>query len=479
MRASTTSLTAPAASPPDLDRARNELSGADSSSFGDALAWLDRHINLEAIERGQAGRAAEPTLERIATLLGAMGDPERSYPSIHITGTNGKGSTTRIATALLLARGLSTGTIMSPHLQQINERITRDFVPIADEELLEILVALETLEDFVCSSGALSVPPTWFELVTAAAYRYFADCAVDVAVVEVGLGGRYDATNVIDAEVAVVTNVELDHVEILGPTRAHIAREKAGIIKSASIAVIGEEDDEIVEIFAAEAARVGARDLWRRGRDFSCSNNSVALGGRVLDIRTPGTNYEGLFLGLHGAHQGANASLALVAVEAFFGSPMHEDVVAEAFAKVKVPGRLEVLERSPLVIVDGAHNVAGATVLGQAMREDFASVGRIIVVMGCLRGRDPRALLTAMGCERVTEVICCEPASPRAQSAEAIAEAIGDLGPTVRIVPDVAEALHLARTQSRDTDAVLVTGSLYVVGAARGSIGRLASLGRE
>ena len=455
------------------------MSAADFSSFGDALAWLDRHINLEAIERGQAGRAAEPTLERIAALLGVMGDPQRSYPSIHITGTNGKGSTTRIATALLLARGLSTGTITSPHLQQINERITRDLIPISDEELLEILVALETLEDFVLSSGALSMAPTWFELVTAAAYRYFADCAVDAAVVEVGLGGRYDATNVIDSEVAVITNVELDHVEILGPTRAHIASEKAGIIKSSSIAVIGEQDEEIVQIFVDEAKRAGARDLWRRGRDFECTNNTVAVGGRVLDIRTPGANYEGLFLGLHGAHQGANASLALSAVEAFFGAPVHEDVAAEAFAKVKVPGRLEVVARSPLVILDGAHNGAGAKVLGDAMREDFGSVERIIVVMGCLRGRDPRALLVAMGCERVAEVICCEPASPRAQHASAIAKAIGDLGPKVRAVPDVEEALFVARSEAREPDAVLVMGSLYVVGAARGAIGRLASHGRE
>jgi len=418
-------------------------------------------------------------LERIAALLQVMGDPHRSYPSIHITGTNGKGSTTRIATALLLARGLSTGTIMSPHLEHVNERITRDLFAISDDELFEILVALETLENFVLSSGALAIAPTWFELITAAAYRHFADCAVDVAVVEVGLGGRYDATNVIESDVAAVTNVDLDHVEILGPTRAHIATEKAGIIKSSSIAVIGERDEEIVKIFVDEAKRVGARDLLRRGRDFECVGNTVALGGRVLDIRTPGANYEGLFLGLHGAHQGANASLALSAVEAFFGAPVHEDVVAEAFEKVKVPGRLEVVARQPLVILDGAHNEAGARVLGDAMREDFAGIERIVVVMGCLRGRNPRALLLAMGCERVAEVVCCEPASPRAQRAEAIARSIEDLGPTVRAVPDVSEALYEARSKAREADAVLVMGSLYVVGAARGQFGRLASHGRE
>lgn len=455
------------------------MSGTELFSFGDALAWLDRHINLEAIERGVAGRAAEPTTERIATLLEVMGDPHRAYHSIHVTGTNGKGSTTRIATALLLARGLSTGTIMSPHLEHINERISKDLIPISDEELLELLVALETLESFVLTTRRLEIPPTWFELVTAAAYRYFADSAVDAAVVEVGLGGRYDATNVIDADVAVVTNVALDHVEILGPTRKHIAMEKSGIIKSDSIAVIGEEDEEIVEIFVNEARRVGASDLWRRGRDFSCIGNRVAVGGRLLDIRTPGSNYDDLFLGLHGAHQGANASVALVAVEGFFGAPLDFDVVAEAFAKVTVPGRLEVMSRRPLVILDGAHNVAGATALGEALREDFAGVERIIVVIGCLRGRNARELLLAMGLDRVSEVICCQPDSPRAKSAEELLDSLLDLGVATRSVPDVAEALAYAYLLANETDAVLVMGSLYVVGAARGAAGRLSSLSHE
>lgn len=455
------------------------MSGDNTPSYGDVLAWLDRHINLEAIERGVAGRAAEPTIERIAALMLVMGDPQRSYPAIHVTGTNGKGSTTRIATALLLARGLSTGTIMSPHLERMNERICRDFVPISDDALIEILVALESIEAFILESKMLAVAPTWFELVTATAFRYFADCAVDAAVVEVGLGGRYDATNVIDADVAAITNVALDHVDILGPTRGHIAREKSGIIKAGSVAVIGEEDDEIVGIFAEEARRVGARDIWRRGVDFACEANAVAVGGRVLDIRTPGARYEGLFLALAGAHQGVNASLALAAVEAFFGAPLHEDVVAEAFAKITVPGRLEVMARQPLVVLDGAHNEAGASVLGAAMREDFSSVERIVVVMGCLRGRDPRAIIQAMGLDRVAQIICCEPASPRALRAAAVADAIGDLGVPVRVVSDVADALVEARSAAGPSDAVLVTGSLYVVGAARMAIGRLASLGRE
>ncbi len=446
-----------------------------NASFGDQLAWLDRHINLEAIERGVAGRAAEPTLERIRALCQVMGDPQETYRAIHVTGTNGKGSTTRIATALLLARGLSTGTIMSPHLERLNERITRDLVPIDDEELLEILVALETLEEFVLASGRLNLAPTWFELVTAAAFRYFADSAVDAAVIEVGLGGRYDATNVIDAEVAAITNVALDHVEILGPTRSHIAREKAGIIKAGATVVVGERDPAIVEIFAEEARNVGAQLLLRRGVDFACTKNVVAVGGRLLTIQTPGKSYEDLFLPLHGAHQGDNASVALCAVEAFFGAPLHEDVVIEAFAKSTVPGRLEVVSHRPLVILDGAHNPAGAAVLGESMREDFAGIEKVVVVMGCLRGRDPRELLGAIGMERIVEVICCQPASPRAQTAEALIASLEGMVPSVRGTTEVAEALAIAIDHVGESDAVLVTGSLYVVGAARAAIRRLTS----
>jgi dihydrofolate synthase/folylpolyglutamate synthase len=451
------------------------LTGPDGSSFGDALAWLDRHINLEAIEAGTAGRAALPTLERITALVSAMGDPQKSCPLLHVTGTNGKGSTTRLAAALLRAQGLSVGTITSPHLEAINERITYNDRPITDEQLTEILRALETLERFLLDRDSAFVPPTWFELVTAAGFRYFADEAVDAGVVEVGLGGRFDATNVGDGVVAAVTNVSLDHVDILGPTTTHIAAEKAGIIKPGAIAVIGEEDEELVGIFAAEATRVGAAALWRRGPDFACLANSVAHGGRLLDLRTPGATYDEVYLSLHGAHQGLNASVALAAVEAFFGAPLAEDVVATAFATAAVPGRLEVVGRHPLVVLDGAHNAAGASVLGAALRDDFAGTGRILLVMGCLRGRDPSELLTAItaavGASRISHVVACAPSSPRAQPAENVAAAAADLGLSSHLAEDVAEALALGRHLAAEDDVVAVTGSLYVVGSARAAIG--------
>ena len=302
-----------------------------------------------------------------------------------------------MATALLRAQGLAVGTIMSPHLEQMNERISRNFEPISDADLLEGLGALEALERFVEARDLVSLPPTWFELVTALAYRYFSDVAVDAAVVEVGLGGRWDATNVADAAVAVVTNVELDHVEILGPTRAHIAREKAGIIKAGATVVVGETDPEIVKVFAGEAERAGAAALWRRDVEFACERSRIAYGGRVVDLRTPRGLYPEVFVPLFGAHQGLNASVALAAAEAFFGAPLADDVVNEAFAEVTVPGPLEVVSRQPLVVLDGAHNPAGATVLGDALREDFAAAKNIVIVMGCLRGRDPVELLNAIG----------------------------------------------------------------------------------
>ncbi|HLI15965.1 MAG TPA: Mur ligase family protein [Acidimicrobiales bacterium] len=447
--------------------------GGTSASLGEALAWLDRHINLEAIERGVAGRAAAPTLERVAALLSAMGDPQHAAPAVHVTGTNGKGSTTRMVAALLRAKGLCVGTYTSPHLEVLNERIARDGVPIGDEELGELLWCLADLERFLLRRGL--EPPTWFELVTAAAFRYFADVAVDAAVIEVGLGGRFDATNVVDAAVAAVTNVELDHVEILGPTRAHIAAEKAGIIKPGSIACVGEEDPDLVEIFAAEARAVGAQALWRRGVDFDCSANRLAVGGRLLDLRTPGRAYDGVFLPLHGSHQGANAALALACAEAFFGAPLDDDVVGEGLASVRVPGRLEVVGHRPLVVLDGAHNVAGASALGAALAEDFAAPDGIVALVGCLRGREPGALLEAIGTERLRHVVACAPSSPRAIAPELVAEAARRLEVPATVAESVDQGLEEAVGRASVDDLVLVTGSLYVVGSARGASRRLAS----
>jgi dihydrofolate synthase/folylpolyglutamate synthase len=429
--------------------------------LGETLAWLDRHVNLEAIEQGRAGRLGLPSLERISALVGALGDPQATYPIVHITGTNGKGSTSRMTAAILQACGLLVGTYMSPHLERINERLQFAGADITDDSLVSVLGTVAEIERF------LGIRATWFELVTAAAYAWFADMAAEVVVAEVGLGGRFDATNVGDADVAVVTNVELDHTQILGPTRESIAAEKAGIIKSGSLLVLGEEDPAVSAIFEAEAETVGARAIWRRGTDFGCSSNRLAVGGRLIDLWTPLGQFSEVHLPLHGAHQADNAACAVAAAQALLGTTIEEDIVCDALATVRVPGRLEVVGRHPLVVLDGAHNPAGAASAGWALKEDFASALQVIVVMGCLRGRDPGELLSALGPERIAAVVACRPPSPRAQEPAGVVEAAQALGLVAEESGTTAEALDRALQLAGRDDLVLVTGSLYVVGAAR------------
>jgi dihydrofolate synthase/folylpolyglutamate synthase len=435
--------------------------GPRRASIGEALAWLDRHINLEAIEAGKAGSHGAPSLERIGAMTDAMGSPQLAYPVVHITGTNGKGSTSRMVSALLRAVGVNTGTYTSPHLEMLNERLVIGDEPIGDEELAAQLAALAELENF------LGIQPTWFELMTAAAFRWFADEAVEAGVIEVGLGGRYDATNVAEAAVAVVTNVDLDHTELLGDSRELIAAEKAGIIKPGSVVVLGERDEKIAAIFEEEARRVGAAAVWRRGPDFSARNVRVAVGGRVSDLATPATTYEEVFLPLRGSYQCDNAALALAAAQAFVGDVLPDDVVREGLAAVRVPGRMEVVSRRPLVVLDGAHNPAGAAAAGEALGEDFSSAEGIVIVMGCLRNRSTAEVLDGLADDRVKCVIGCPPPSPRAQPAAAVTEAARAAGFVAKEAADVSEALEQAVELAGEDDLVLVTGSLYVVGAAR------------
>jgi dihydrofolate synthase/folylpolyglutamate synthase len=421
----------------------------------EALDWLDRHVNLEAIESGRADRT--PTLERISRLVQLMGDPQRAYPVVHLTGTNGKGSTARVLTSLLSARGLKVGTYTSPHLERINERLTASAEPIPDDELAEVLVAVAGLEEL------MERRPTWFEIVTAAAFRWFADIAVDVAVVEVGLGGTWDATNVADAQVAVVTNVSLDHVGILGPTPADIAAEKAGIVKPESLLVLGETDPDLAAIFH----RAGAAEVWERGSVFGCEANQLAHGGRLLDLRTPGADYPDLFLPLHGAHQGDNAAAALAAAEAFFGAPVPDQLVRSALEEVRNPGRMEVVGRRPLCLLDGAHNPAGASAAGATLAEEFAGADHRVVVLGLLKGRDPVEMLEALDPSQIALVVACPPPSPRALPATEVASAAADMGLTAVAAGSVPDAVALARARAGPEDMLLVTGSLYTVGAAR------------
>ncbi len=402
-----------------------------------------------------------PTLDRIRAWCRLLGDPERSCPVIHITGTNGKGSTAKILSEILAADGLTVGTYTSPNLARVNERLARNGEPIDDDELAEVLGSLATLEPMLPERS------TRFELLTAAAFLWFADSPVDVAVVEVGLGGLWDATNVVDPDVAVVTNVSYDHVEILGPTLVDIATEKAGIIKPGCRLVVGETDPELLGVFLARAHECGVAETWVRGEEFDCVSRQVAVGGSLLDLRTPGARYPELFLALHGAHQGDNAACALAAAEAFFAAPLAPEVVEHALASVRVPGRFEIVGRSPLVVLDGAHNVAGAHALAATMRMELAVDGETVAVIGMLQGRDPSAVLEALRPAGITTVVACTAPSPRALPAATIAEAARALGLQALAADTVTEALDLARARLAPTGALVVTGSLYVVAEAR------------
>ncbi|MGH9057650.1 MAG: bifunctional folylpolyglutamate synthase/dihydrofolate synthase, partial [Acidimicrobiales bacterium] len=356
-----------------------------------------------------------PDLARMRRLMDVLGHPEAAAPVIHVTGTNGKTSTARGVTSLLTAKGLRAGTFTSPHLERINERIAADGELITDEDLVAVLGDLAGLEGLLGDRGRL----TWFEALTGAALRWFSDRPVDVSVVEVGLGGRWDATNVVEAGVAVVTNIGLDHTELLGPTRADVAGEKAGIVKPGSTLVLGEGDPELLPIFEAEHPTA----LWLAGRDYGCVRNELAIGGRTLDLRTPGAEYEGVWLDLHGAHQGENFASALAAVEAFFGCSLDDRLVREAAATVRSPGRLEIVGRRPLVVLDGAKNLEGARRASASVAEEFGATRSEILVVGMLQGKDPARMLDALGARGARLVVACAAPSPRTQPAEAVAAA--------------------------------------------------------
>ena len=421
--------------------------------YGEALKYLDEHASYE-----KTGRVESPSLDNINKFMDLMGQPHLSYPVIHITGTNGKGSTTQIITQLLIAHGLQVGTYTSPHLETLTERISRNNEPISEQDFADCVAAIADIEVIG------GVRPSYFEVMTAAAFRYFADTAVDVAVIEVGMLGRWDATNVVNSSVAVITNIALDHTEFAGPRLEDIAFEKVGISKPGSVLVVGDTNEELREIWnAAESAAV-----LLRGNDFEISENELAVGGRMIDVRTERAVYKELPLPLHGQHQGDNASIALTAVEEFFGNVLDIEVVREGFAAVKMPGRFEVLGRGPLVVIDGAHNPAGADVCAQVFFDDFSPEGKRILVVGALKGRDPQMLLSALRVDEFDVVICCTAPSPRGLAANDLGSSAKQMGCEHVVVCETIEAAcDKALNIAREEDAVLVAGSLYVVGSAR------------
>lgn len=424
----------------------------------EALAYLDDHVNLEA----RAGAIHGLSLDHMRALVGVLADPQDSYRVIHVTGTNGKGSTSRMITELLRASGLVVGTYTSPHLERVNERLSIDGTAISDDDLAALITAVARVEPL---SG---IVPSYFELLTAAALLWFAENAVDVAVVEVGLLGRYDATNVCEADVAVVTNVGKDHTDGRGEWEHAIATEKAGIIAPRSTLVSGVRATELQTILVAE----GPERALFVDRDFEVVDERPALGGRVVDVVTPWARHEDVLVPLYGSHQSDNAACALTAVEAFFDRALDDEVVNEAMANVVVPGRFEVVGRAPLVVLDGAHNPDGARAMAATLHAEFDVPGRLVMVVGMLEGRDVHEMLTALDVTRADLLIAVRPESPRAIDPADIAAVARAMGVLVEQVDDVDAAVQRALAVSTEEDAVVITGSLYTVGAARRACSR-------
>ena len=427
--------------------------------YGAALDHLETLINHEV--RPRAGRVAGLSLESVQRLTAAMGDPQRCYRVIHVTGTNGKGSTVRVTARLLQEMGLRVGAYTSPHLVAPTERISVDATPI-DTEAFGAAIS-----DVARFTHHLQMRATWFETVTAAALQHFADVAVDVAVVEVGMLGRFDATHVVEAQVATITNVALDHTDGVGDWRLAVAREKAGIIKPTSTVVCGETDPGTRDVFRAEPHAA----MFERGRDFGTERERLAVGGWLADLRTPYASHSDVLVSLHGRHQLDNVSLAVATAEAFFEARLSDEVIGEALANVKVPGRFEIVRREPMVVLDGAHNPDGARAAANTLSEDFAPSGRRFLVVGMQSGRDVAGVLQGLEAAQADRVLCCTAPTTRGIPATEVAAAAASIGASAEAIDDVGAALDRALELADANDVVTVTGSFTVIGAAKVALG--------
>ncbi|GAA3614108.1 bifunctional folylpolyglutamate synthase/dihydrofolate synthase [Microlunatus ginsengisoli] len=413
-----------------------------------------------------------PSLGRIRALTELLGDPQHAYPVIHLTGTNGKGSTAAMIESLLRATGLRTGRFTSPHLSSINERITIDGEPISDRRFDELWRELEPYVEIVDAQQIDGVAMTFFEIITGMAFAAFADAPVDVAVLEVGLGGTWDATNVADGTVAVVTPIDLDHTHLLGETLAEIAAEKAGIIKPGAHAVLAGQPVEAAEVLLARCTEVGAL-VHLEGVDFGLIERRLGVGGQLLRLNGAEGPVDEVFLPLYGAHQAANAAQALAAVEAFLGmKALGEDTVRGGFAAVEFPGRLELVRRSPSVVLDAAHNPHGARATAAAIVEAY-DFNPLIGVLGVMADKDVDGLLRTYEPVLDRVVLTQVASTSRGMPAEELGRLAEEIfGPDrITVVSRLDEALEEAVAQADAEGAgvagVLVTGSVVLVGEAR------------
>jgi dihydrofolate synthase/folylpolyglutamate synthase len=444
---------------------------------------LTRYLAIEAalVRRWPESRI-EPSLDRISALVDLLGDPHRAVPVIHLAGTNGKSSTARMIESVLRSLGLRTGLFTSPHLHNVRERIQIDGEPV---DLERFVTVHDDIAPYVQIADRSSVkaggpPLSFFEVVTGLAFATFADAPVDVVILEAGMGGSWDATNVADAAVAVVTPIALDHMDYLGSTLEAIAGEKAGIIKPGSSVVLAAQELPVAEVLLRRCVETGATAA-REGVEFGVDDRAPAIGGQLLTLRGPAGVYPEVFLPLFGAHQAANASIAVAAAEAFLGgggTALNPDLVRAGFAAVTSPGRLEVVRRSPTVVVDAAHNPHGARALAAAISDSF-EFASLVGVVAVLADKDARGLLEALE-PVLAEVVITRSSSPRATDVDSLAAIAVEVfgADRVEVSPRLADALDTAMARADEAAAelgggtgVLVTGSVVTVAEARALLG--------
>ncbi|WP_068925724.1 bifunctional folylpolyglutamate synthase/dihydrofolate synthase [Planobispora rosea] len=412
----------------------------------------------------------DPSLDRIAALMDVLGSPQRAYPVIHVAGTNGKSSTTRMIETILRERNLRVGRFTSPHLVSMRERICVDGVPLSEERFTEVY---EDLLPYLQMIDAQGRRLSFFETLTGMAFAAFADAPVDVAVVETGMGGTFDATNVADGAVAVITPVSLDHTDYLGPDIATIAGEKAGIIKPGATAVLAQQELPAAEVLMRRAVEAGAT-VAREGLEFGVLARELAVGGQLLHLKTLKGEYEEILLPLYGAHQAGNAACALAAVEALTAGddPLDPELVRQAFLQVRSPGRLEVVRRSPTVLVDAGHNPGGVQATLEAVHESFG-FAKLIGVVAVFADKDVRGILELME-PMLDEIVVTRNTSPRSMDVSelaALAEQIFD-PERVHKVERLDDAIDLAIALADEAGefsgaGVLITGSVVTAGDAR------------
>jgi dihydrofolate synthase/folylpolyglutamate synthase len=419
-----------------------------------ALAYLDDHI----------GQGVKPGLDRITAVLDLLANPDEGYPIIHVAGTNGKTSTTRMAAFLLSSHGITPGTFTSPHLQRIEERYEHGLQPMTADQFVTALAELAPIVDLAEERAGEGI--TYFEITAALAHAWFAERAVGAAVIETGLGGRLDATNAARSDVAVITTVGLEHTAWLGDTIEAIASEKLAILDPGATLVTGDLPDEAVEV-AVRVSEEQESPWLRWDRDFSVQDVERVDAGWRFDIRSAFAEYDDVELRLRGRHQVENFTIAVAAVEALFGRALDVAGVREAAALVTNPGRMEVVRREPLVVLDGAHNPDAMLALAESLRTEFPA-NRWHVVLGSMQDKDLERMVDLLG-DRVAFVHAAAAASGRVRPADGVAAMASDrLGVSTETYDSVAAAVEGAIASG---EPVLVTGSLYVVGEARDALG--------